>query len=235
MRILLTRPEPDAERSAAALRALGHDVILAPLLRIEMLPDAELGDGPWAAILVSSVNAARAITLHNRCHELRALPVFAVGERSAQAMRRAGFSDVTSADGDVAVLAKLVAARMQPPAQLLYLAGAERAVDLAAALPNFAVCVAVIYRAVAAQTLPDAAVQALKTGIDAVLHFSRRSAETYVKAARAAGLGDSALAGPVHCCLSARIAEPLLQAGAVKILIAAQPNESALLALLKTA
>ena len=35
MRLLVTRPEPDNERTAAALRALGHEVMLAPLLAIE--------------------------------------------------------------------------------------------------------------------------------------------------------------------------------------------------------
>ena len=35
MRLLVTRPEPDNERTAAALRAQGHEVVLAPLLRIE--------------------------------------------------------------------------------------------------------------------------------------------------------------------------------------------------------
>ena len=32
MRILVTRPLPDGERTAAALRARGHDVLLVPLM-----------------------------------------------------------------------------------------------------------------------------------------------------------------------------------------------------------
>ena len=46
-----------------------------------------------------------------------------------------------------------------------------------------------------------------------MLHFSRRSAEAYVDAARAAGLLANALK-PIHFCLSAQVAEPLAQAGA---------------------
>ena len=64
MRILVTRPAADAERTAAALRARGHEAIVAPLLSVEFLSDAELGAGPWAAILVTSANAARAIAAH---------------------------------------------------------------------------------------------------------------------------------------------------------------------------
>ncbi len=71
MRILLTRPQADAERTAAALRARGHEVIVAPLLDIEIVSDAELGGGPWAAILVTSANAVRAIAGHRRRDALR--------------------------------------------------------------------------------------------------------------------------------------------------------------------
>lgn len=235
MRILLTRPEPDAQRTAAALRALGHGVIALPLLRIEVLPDADLGGGPWAAILVTSANAAHAIAGHARCNELRAMPTFAVGARSAQAMREAGFANVTSADGNVDDLVGLVDARMKPGAMLLYLAGEARSGDLAGALraQNFAVRTVVVYRAAPAENLRLA--DALAGGIDAVLHFSRRSAEAYVNAARAAGLAEAALKKLNHFCLSVPVAEPLRQAGAVNVRVAAQPDESALIELLETA
>ena len=179
------------QRTAAALRARGHAVVVAPLMRIEAIADAQIGAGPWAAILITSANAAHAIAAHERLQELRDVPVFAVGERSAQAMRAAGFADVTSADGSVRDLARLVAARMTPRASLLYLAGEERSGDLAGDLraqKDFAVHTAVVYRAVAAAILPQAAADALAGGVDGVLHFSRRSAEAYVNAARGAGM-----------------------------------------------
>jgi len=235
VRVLLTRPESDAQRTAAALRARGYDVIVAPLLHIEILSDAELGDGPWAAILVTSANAVRAIAAHRRRAEFCAVPVYAVGRRSAQAMREAGFADVASADGNVSDLANLVAARVKPGAPLLYLAGEERSGDLAGLLRarNFAVQTVLVYRAVTAATLPRQASDALTAGIDAVLHFSRRSAEAYVSAARNAGVLDDALAKPLHLCLSGRIAEPLTAAGATMIRIARRPEETALLELLE--
>ena len=233
MRILLTRPEADAARTAAALRERGHEAIVAPLLCIEIAADADLGAGPWAAILVTSANAVRAIAGHKRRGELRGIPVFTVGAHSAQDMRAAGFAAVSSADGNVADLATLVAARLPAGARLLYLAGEERSGDLAGALraQGFAVDTALVYRAVAAQQLPRQAVTALAAGVDAVLHFSRRSAEAYVAAARNAGILAAALQQPVQMCLSARIAEPLRSAGAAKIRIASRPDEAAMLAL----
>jgi len=234
VRLLVTRPKPDAERTAAALRGRGHSVIVIPLLHIEVAGGAEIGHGPWTAILVTSANAAAAIARHERFAELRTLPVFAVGERSAQAMRAAGFGDVTSAGGDVAVLARLVAEQLKPGSPLLYLAGADRSGDLAGALSahGFVVHTAVVYRAVAADVFPPTATEALAGGIDGVLHFSRRSAQTYVNVARAAGLGESALRKLAHFCLSAQVAEPLAQAGAPDVRVAPEPTEAALTALI---
>ena len=231
MRILLTRPEHDARRTAATLREMGHEVIVAPLLRIEAASDADLGAEPCAAIIITSANAARAIASNERYYELRHIPVYAVGERSAETMRIAGFSDVTSADGNVEDLARLVAERMEPGSRLLYLAGAERSADLGRALAGFTVHTAVIYRAVIVENLPLAAVDALAGGIDGVLHFSRRTADAYVSAVGAAGVAELALQGPIHFCLSAGVAEPLLRAGATKVRIAARPDEAALIAL----
>lgn len=233
MRLLVTRPKAAAERTAAALRARGHTVVVAPLLQIEAVADAKIGAGPWAAILVTSANAA-AITAHKRFTQLRALPVFAVGERSAAAMRAVGFADVTSADGDVNDLVRLVAERIKRRASLLYLAGADRSGDLAGSLcaRGFAVGTVIIYRAFAAASLLPAFVAAVADSIEGVLHFSRRSTQAYVNVARSVGLDERLLVTPAHFCMSGQVAEPLAQAGAADLRIAAQPTEAALIALI---
>ncbi len=235
MRLLLTRPEPDAQRTAAALRMKGHDAVIAPLLRIEAQIDVAIGAGPWSAVVVTSANAGPAIAFHERAAELRTLPVFAVGKRSALTMTAAGFGNVRHSDGDVIDLVAFVAGQVQPAAPLLYLAGEERSGDLADALRNrgFTVQTVVVYRAVAAANLPQAAAEALTGGIG-VLHFSRRSAEAYLDAARAMDLFTAALK-PVHYCLSARVAEPLQQAGAADVRIATAPTEAHLIALVDSA
>jgi uroporphyrinogen-III synthase len=234
VRLLITRPQPDAERTAAALRADGHSVMVVPLLRIEPLLDAEIGGGPWAAILVTSANAARAIADHRRFAELRTVPAIAVGERSAAALRAAGFAAVSSAAGAAADLTRLVAARLKKGVPLLYLAGADRSGDIAGDLSaqGFPVDIAVIYRVVAASIMPPAAAEALANGIDGVLHFSRRSAEAYVSTTRAADLEHVALKKLVHFCMSAQVAETLARAGAADIRVAGKPTEAALLGLI---
>src|SRR5947209_250139 len=84
MRLLVTRPEPDGERTAAALRARGHEVTLAPLLRIEPVA-FDLPQQSFAAVVLTSANAARALAGHPARAALTALPALVVGGRSAEA------------------------------------------------------------------------------------------------------------------------------------------------------
>jgi uroporphyrinogen-III synthase len=233
VRLLLTRPRVDAERTAATLRAMGHSVVVAPLLRVQALSNAEIGNGPWAGILVTSANAARAIARHKTLPDLLRLPVIAAGDRSADTMRTAGFADVVSAAGGRKELVQLAAQRFAAGATLLYLAGADRSGDVAGDLKarSIAVRTAIVYRAVAVAALPQTAAEALSGGIDGVLHFSRRSAATYVDVILAARLREPALDNPIHFCLSSQAAEPLTQAGAHHIRIAPEPTEASLITL----
>ncbi len=247
MRLLVTRPEPDAARTAAALRARGHDVMLASLLSIEFAAEADLGPGPWDGVLITSANAVRAIAAHPRRGELHGLPLFAVGRRSAEAARAAGFAEVVSADGDADDLARLVAARdrtsqvrVRPPQAresvrrpLLYLAGEDRAGDLGDTLAahGIATRTVVVYRAVIATALPPDIKDALAAGqIDGVLHYSRRSADAFMALALAAMIDIKKLTIK-HYCVSAQAAAPLRDAGAAAF-AAATPDEAALLALI---
>jgi uroporphyrinogen-III synthase len=233
VRILVTRPQPGSVHTAAALKERGHEPIIAPLLKIETLSEVDPDGGPWTAILLTSANAMRGMADLARRDDWRATTIFAVGDRTAQAARDRGFTDVTSASGNVNDLANLVAARLRPPARLLYLSGEERSGDLAGALraKNFVVDVVVVYRMIAARTLPEPAASAIRDGVDGVLHFSRHSAEAFVEAASNAGLLEIGLAKPVHYCLSDQVAEPLRAAGAANIRIAARPDEASLLEL----
>ena len=123
MRLLVTRPELECERTAALLRSRGHEVLLLPLLRIEAIADAELGAGPWTAAVFTSANAIRAITDHRRFGEIATLPAYVVGQRTGAAAIAAGFAPVMSADGDVNDLVRLIASK--PPSTSLPLKGAS--------------------------------------------------------------------------------------------------------------
>jgi uroporphyrinogen-III synthase len=220
-------------RTAAKLRARGHEALIAPLLRVEMLaPD--LPAGAWCAVVMTSANAARSVERDPRLAELVGLPAFVVGRRTAEAARAAGFAEVTSADGNEQDLARLIGTRLRgSAAPLLYLAGEDRQGNLATdvAMHGLRVSTIEVYRASKVSRFPPAAGQALAAGrLDGVLHYSGRSAQAYVDCAEAAGILDRALA-PFHCCLSAQVAEPLLKAGAADVRIAARSEEAVLLEL----
>jgi uroporphyrinogen-III synthase len=232
MRIVVTRPQADGERTAAALEALGHEVLVAPLMRLEPV-SADLA-GQWSAIAITSANALSALAGSTAHAGLRKLPVFAVGARSANAAKEAGFDNVSSASGDIKDLVRLIVGRCSgTSAPLLYPAGEDRAADLVGDLAALGIAaeMRVVYRALP-EAFPPMLAAALEAGdVDGVMHFSRRSAELFVS-----GAGTAGVAGPAldvrHFCLSAQVAEPL--AGASHIEIAARPDEAALIALLPT-
>jgi uroporphyrinogen-III synthase len=68
--------------------------------------------------------------------------------------------------------------------------------------------------------------------IEAVLHYSARTAAAFLAAAEAADLMEFAR-GARHFCLSAQVAAPLAAAGARTLSIAGEPNESALIDLIE--
>ena len=93
MRLLVTRPEPDANRQAEALAKRGHDPVLAPLLTIEFLNGVPLELAGAQALIVTSRNALRPLALHPDLDVALQLPLFAVGEATARAAAQLGFAD----------------------------------------------------------------------------------------------------------------------------------------------
>ncbi len=233
MRIVVTRPQAEGDRTATALRALGHEVLVAPLMKVDAVP-ADLS-GRWGAVIVTSANAPSAIAENSARGTLITLPLVAVGQRSADAAQQAGFTNITSAGGDVGDLVRMLnTQRADAKAPLLYIAGEDRAADLIGELSvrGIAAELRVVYRAITIPFSPELT-EALEAGeVDAVLHFSRRSAENYLAGARQAGVLGPALVLR-HFCLSAQVAAPLVGAGATNLAIATRPNEAALIELLR--
>jgi uroporphyrinogen-III synthase len=235
MAILVTRPEPDNETTAAALRTKGFAVLLVPMLRFEPVAFHDDTEARYGAVIVSSANALRAMESDLSGGRLLTLPLFAVGERSAEAARRAGFGDVAVADGNATALRDLIVAsvrakRLKKASTLLYLAGADLAGDLAGELGErgFTVVTHTTYRMLPVQNLPQEAVDAFAANrIEAVLHYSRRSARAFLDAVRAAGVEISALAIP-QCCISEQVASIIRDVGATRVLVARSPDENGL-------
>lgn len=231
MRIFVFRPPPEAQRSAAAIRARGHEAIVAPLFAVARLPEPA-PEGPFAALVLTSGNAVSALA--DLPPDCRDLPVFTVGARTAAKVREAGFEDARSADGNRDDLIGLIRDNLAIPARLLLIVGRDRHEDVEGRLTEagFEVALWEAYEAQAVPVFPPEAQKALRQGgVDGALHYSARGARTCLALARDAGLTE-ALLDLTHVALSADVAAPLISAGAGTVLVAEYPEEAALLAAL---
>jgi uroporphyrinogen-III synthase len=234
MRLLVTRPEPDAMRQVERLAARGHEAVLAPLLAIETATEMPLELNGAQALIVTSRNALRALATHRELAASLQLPLFAVGEATAKAAAELGFTRVTSGPGTGEGLAQLIADALDPDAgALVHLAGKTVAFDLKSALQakGFTLRQPVLYRAVAATRLPESVLTLLNEGkLDGVILMSPRTAAIFA----ALVVRHEALtqASRLDCyCLSAAVAQAVEPLKA-RTIVAARPSEEDILALL---
>jgi uroporphyrinogen-III synthase len=230
MKMLVTRPEPDAQSTLARLDALGIEAIAVPLMVRETLNTSLPPPNGFTAMVLTSANAIRSLADRGVLEHYRHLPVFTVGDRTAHEATQAGFEHVSSAAGAFQDLVNaMTIARV--PGPIFYPTGKHQSADLAKALAPLGVMVvtARVYDMVAADALPDAVLAELGGEIRAVLAYSRRSAEIF--ATLAAGLSRQSRTRLAMLCLSEAVAEPLLEARFSRISLADWPTEDAMMSL----
>lgn len=232
MRLLVTRPREDADALAEALRGIGAEPVLAPMMTIEPEPDIRLDLARVQALLFTSANGVRAFAAAS---DARDLPVLAVGDATARAAAEAGFTRIDSAGGDTHDLAALAARTLDPKAgALLHAAGRDVAGPLKQALESrgFKVRRQTLYRAAFARTLPEEARRAIdEQSLDGVLFFSPRTAQSFVSLVRKAALSDK-LSNSYAYCLSAAVAKIARDVQWKRVRVAAEPTQAALLDLI---
>ena len=225
MKIILTRPVEDATPLAEKLRAMGHHPVIAPLMKIEPLPVSPLPQTTWQALLLTSANGIRSFPLNTLDKTMR---VITVGPQSRQAAKQAGFVNVQANGGDVNALARWIARSLSTKdGPLLYLTGTEISGDLSGQLirAGFAVERYITYRAVPESLkLHKSAVQSAA----AVVLYSPRSAKLWISEMAALSHNPDHIC---HYCLSANVASLLPKDWPRQV--AAQPGETAMLALLE--
>ena len=224
-RIWVTRASPGAEATAARLAALGFEALVDPLLDVrDLSPVLDLTG--VAALAFTSVNGVAAFA---RLDDDRTRPVFAVGDRTAQAARAAGFADVISADGDVAALAALIVAQTSDlDGAVLHPSAQEPAGDLLSPLAQAGLSARrlAVYETVERNPLPETLERLAE--LDTVLLHSPRAARKLSEV-----LAKRPAPALRALCLSAAVAQPLetlVQAGALaSVAFAPHPSETALL------
>ena len=227
--MLVTRPEPDASETAARLSALDIEPIVEPLLTYEPLTTTLPDPSGFAAMVVTSGNALRALHMRGEIDRYKGLKLFAVGDRTAAAARKLGFAEVVSAQGDVRDLIGLLAeAGLNGP--IFYPAARVRSGDLGKALARHGIMVITtpVYAMTAAPRFNETTRTHLDGGtLNAALFYSRRTAETFVSLT--AALSAKARLGML--CLSETVAAPLIAAHFVRVALAEHPSEDAMMGL----
>lgn len=209
LRLWVTRTPPQAEETAARLRALGHDPVVAPVLDWRPIEDVDLDLDTADALAFTSRNAVAAFSgLSGR----RDVAVFAVGDATALAARAAGFVNVRSADGDLTDLAALIAEVR--PGRVLHPGPREAAGELPGARS-----VAIYETTETGQPAPD--------GIDGVLVHSPKAARAVADA-----LAGGKAEGLFAYAISQAAAAPLHALNFRRVAVAQYPNETALLKLI---
>jgi uroporphyrinogen-III synthase len=227
MHLLVTRAEPDASTTAGRLTALGHTVTIAPLLKIVL--NAPPGDLPQAAgLILTSRNGVRALTTWPQAAAWRDVPLFAVGEATAEDAKAAGFNRVSAGEGDGDGLRAIIEAALPPDGgPVIYAAARDLSGNLAERLEEAGYDLQMVeaYRAERVDGLSPPVLEALAAGsIDGALFYSRRTAVIF---------RDLVTGRPIRLAhvfaLSERVAGPLARlAGALHV--AATPDEASLFA-----
>lgn len=96
--MIVLRPQPAADATAARAAALGLNAVVAPLFEILPMAWAAPDPAPFDALLLTSASAVRAAGL--QLAQFAHLPVVAVGEATAEAARGAGLDVVQTGEGD---------------------------------------------------------------------------------------------------------------------------------------
>ena len=175
MKVLVTRAAADASATAERLAAMGFEPVVAPLLRI--VPRRAALPRAVDAVLVTSGNALSALPA---C--LQSVPLYAVGDATAERARALGFADVHSAGGDAGDLAALVVPRVKGVVLLATGAGQGAALAMCLRAQGLRVIRRVVYAARPVTRLPDLAASALQSGgLHAVLFLSAATAQSFVR------------------------------------------------------
>src|ERR1700732_3647473 len=116
MAILLTRPHPEIETTAAGLRARGFEVLLAPMLRFEPAAFHDDSGAHYGAIIVTSANALRGIESQLNGSQWLKRPPHAAGADPPPPPRTLGFQQVIPPKGGAASLRELVTASVKAKA-----------------------------------------------------------------------------------------------------------------------
>lgn len=229
--VVITRPRDEALGLAAELNARGFDTLIEPMLEIVPVPAEMPALDAYHALAFTSANGVRAFAARS---DVRSIPAYAVGSRTAECLRIAGFRDIRGSPGDAEAMAGLIGETLEPGEPVLHVSGVAVARDLETLLAplGFSVDRLTLYDAVPAGAFSKVLVDALYAcTIGNVLFFSVRTAATFGTLLREHGLADM-ISLSSALCLSRQVADEAARSPWRRVMAAAQPTSQSLIGLL---
>lgn len=241
VRVIVTRPEPGLSRTTVRLARAGFDPVPLPLFRVVARPEQVLqaASARGDVHVVTSANALRATA--GRIN--KSAPLYVVGPATAAEARAQGYQTIVEGTGDAATLAgMLVETRgtaAAKPLRYVYLAGARRTSALEACLQAHDLLLQVfeVYGTEPIQYARDALDDALDDALGAgrrmaVMFFSAEAGRRFVEIAQTVEITGRADAR-AFVCISQSVAETLPAGFAGERLVAAAPDEEAMVEALR--
>lgn len=191
LHVLVTRPQPDADKLAALIEEKGFTASVAPMMDIIFLENVDetinraLAKQPQLFV-ITSANGARALA---KASSRRDVPIVTVGDATAALAKRLGFVRVLSAQSggkaNVDILAQFIRSQFNAVdgRHIIHLCG-SKAVPLGQHLVHdgFMVEAITLYAVDRVRSFPHSVESALKARhIKAVLFFSSRTAEFFIE------------------------------------------------------
>lgn len=232
--VLITRPQPVASLLAKKLEEGGFSPYLSPMMEYVPLEGALDDLNTFQAVIFTSAQAVISFTERTDDRRLIAL---AVGDATAAAATRAGFSKVFSAKGDSGDMVRLI--RDKAPtlglARILHICSDDTPNYIGDTIANLGVDVVrrPLYKAQLLDTFTDETARALRQGgIDAVVFFSARAAERFVSLVKKEGLESHNL-NLTAVCISPRVAAHIKGVPWLTLRVASHPSLESVLDVLR--
>jgi len=167
--VLILRPQPGADETAARARARGLEPVVAPLFTVRALDWQPPPPGGFDAVLFTSANAPR----HGgeALAAFRHLPCYAVGDATALAAAEAGFGQIRTGPSDGPAVVEMM--KRDGVRRAFHPGGIDTA-ELPA--DGIELRHVPVYSAEAAERLSDVAVAAIHAGAVVLVHSPRAAA-----------------------------------------------------------
>ena len=207
MNILITRPLIDSEDLMGKLFSLGHKIIHIPTLKISPSKTESVDLNEYDAIIFTSANAIRNLTVIN---EEKSKLCFCVGSITEKIARQSGYLNTLSAGGTVNALKNLIinSNQINEKSRLVYFCGDNVAYDLDLELKREGLKISKIinYKSEKITDLNDQNKKIITShSPDIIFVYSLRSGESFIEITRNHSLYPL-MTGSKVMCISDKIA-----------------------------